>query len=694
MSICGGRATSQRFQILDNGESWRLRGRPIGPHRLPSRDRRAKMWPARHPSTWTTLILNDISAKFEVDRHIRTGAYFDAYQATDKVLDRTVFLKLARPANDAQARRIVEAHVACWRRFARTRTEGIPAVLDIGEHDGRWFLVTEWIPGRSLKALLDAGGIENVGDLLFALSSRCLGILGDLHLQALLHGDINPGNILVVVNGRRLTISLVDPAPVIALPNANDPAKKIIFGTPRFLAPEVLAGHPPTPRSDLFALGTTFEYVTQRLGIAPPRFVKRLTASSPLDRPEHADDALSTFYADLADNPIYGTGEARGLPFPGSRDEIISLGVPTLGRSLQAEDYVTGLVEAPGQAPDTGPVDTPPQGDREELSVVSRAIEVPMEIEMWVPLPALPLASDQAETVAISVPAEERPAREVPAKAAPATADFLVVAPSLIQAGRSFVLEVWVAPSGEHSAMVAEATRGGRMIERGGRSHLRIDRDTLITVILRLPDFELPDPIELLGWNGDIRNVGFIVKASASLAPGIYPGSAKLMQNGIPFASIMFDLEVASAEGRLNAPVRPRDAHVQRMANAFASYARLDRAEVLRRVQGIQAVGTQVFLDIVNLRSGADWEKVLYSEIDGSDCFLLFWSRNAAQSSWVEREWRYALNRRGVDFINPLPLEDPRLIEPPSELRSKHFNDMLLAFIKSEDLLRASRESQ
>src|SRR5262249_11110863 len=70
-----------------------------------------------------------------------------------------------------------------------------------------------------------------------------------------------------------------------------------------------------------------------------------------------------------------------------------------------------------------------------------------------------------------------------------------------------------------------------------------------------------------------------------------------------------------------------------------------------------QAVGTKVFLDIIDLRSGSGWEDALYEQIDTSDCFFLFWSSNAAQSSWVEREWRYALKRRGLDFINPLPLE-------------------------------------
>jgi hypothetical protein len=175
--------------------------------------------------------------------------------------------------------------------------------------------------------------------------------------------------------------------------------------------------------------------------------------------------------------------------------------------------------------------------------------------------------------------------------------------------------------------------------------------------------------------------VSFIVKAPASLAPGVYPGIAKLMKGQLPFASIAFDLAVTSPTAKVEAPPEPLKARVQRIARAFASYASQDRAEVLRRVQGIQATGMDVFLDVVNLRSGQDWE------IDTSDGFFLFWSRNAAQSNWVEREWRYALKQHGLEFISPLALEDPRLTQPPAELSKMHFNDMLLAFIHSEDAI-------
>lgn len=235
--------------------------------------------------------------------------------------------------------------------------------------------------------------------------------------------------------------------------------------------------------------------------------------------------------------------------------------------------------------------------------------------------------------------------------------------------------------------MLEEATRNARMVERGRRAFINLQRDAVLTILLKLPDFEVEEPIEQLGWDGDIRSVAFMAKAPARLKPGSYPGMVRLMYGQAPFASITFELDVVGVDDKPASPGalyhRPTD--VRLIKQAFASYASSDRGEVLRRVQGIQAAGTRVFLDVVNLRTGEAWEPALYREIDASDGFFLFWSRNAAESEWVEREWRYALDHHGLDFINPLALEDPRVVAPPGELSSKHFNDMLLAFIKAEE---------
>jgi hypothetical protein len=63
------------------------------------------------------------------------------------------------------------------------------------------------------------------------------------------------------------------------------------------------------------------------------------------------------------------------------------------------------------------------------------------------------------------------------------------------------------------------------------------------------------------------------------------------------------------------------------------------------------------------------------------DLFYLFWCRHSKASKWVQKEWRCAFDTKGIDFIDPIPLEDPRYASPPAELADKHFNDPFVAFI-------------
>ncbi len=96
--------------------------------------------------------------------------------------------------------------------------------------------------------------------------------------------------------------------------------------------------------------------------------------------------------------------------------------------------------------------------------------------------------------------------------------------------------------------------------------------------------------------------------------------------------------------------------------------------------------GLDIFLDVTSLCSGEDWEQKFWETIPRSDIFYLFWSRNAKQSEWVEKEWRCALEKKGIRFIDPCPLETPDLAPPPQELESLHFKDWHLAFMDKEQI--------
>ena len=97
----------------------------------------------------------------------------------------------------------------------------------------------------------------------------------------------------------------------------------------------------------------------------------------------------------------------------------------------------------------------------------------------------------------------------------------------------------------------------------------------------------------------------------------------------------------------------------------------------------IEGKTLDVFFDVDSLRSGDDWELALHEEIKRRDVLFLCWSHFARESKWVDAEWRYALEQKGADCIEPVPIESPDICPPPAELSFKHFNDKLLYIIDS-----------
>jgi len=99
---------------------------------------------------------------------------------------------------------------------------------------------------------------------------------------------------------------------------------------------------------------------------------------------------------------------------------------------------------------------------------------------------------------------------------------------------------------------------------------------------------------------------------------------------------------------------------------------------VLLVVRGLKEAPIDLFMDVFSLRNGDQWPDELSRHIDQCDVFYLFWSRNAARSKWVDHEWHYALEHKGINIIRPMPLVDPRRVKPPPELGDTlHFDDWI-----------------
>ena len=234
--------------------------------------------------------------------------------------------------------------------------------------------------------------------------------------------------------------------------------------------------------------------------------------------------------------------------------------------------------------------------------------------------------------------------------------------------------------------MVERATGPSHKIEAGSRGGILLPAETPLLLRLRLDGFAIDNPIESFAWHGQVTNVSFLVSAPAQLVPGTYPGEVQLLDGGMLIGRFYFELSVALSQAAgTTPPVSQTELRAEWMRSAFASYASPDREKVVQRVQGMTAAGVKVYLDVTSLRTGHDWQQQLVRAIESSDVFYLFWSRFARASEHVEEEWRTALKKKGLAFIHPIPLEDPRQAQPPDELRSLHFNDIYLAILRTSE---------
>ncbi len=225
--------------------------------------------------------------------------------------------------------------------------------------------------------------------------------------------------------------------------------------------------------------------------------------------------------------------------------------------------------------------------------------------------------------------------------------NFSVTAPAALAPGQRCALNVWAHLAAQRAEVLARAREAYphgpvQIHTKGG---VKIARGTTLTVRLKVPAFQLPEPDDLdtIEWDGEIGNATFPVVVPADVAPGSHLGEVAIYAAGFQIAKLHFELQVADAP----APARLLGTRQVRHKTAFASYASQDRDAVLARIQGIQKVlpDLQIFLDVTSLRSGERWAERLEREVASRDVFYLFWSASASASEWVEREWRAALRR-------------------------------------------------
>ncbi len=198
------------------------------------------------PSVWGHL---------SITSRVASGAFGRIYRAHDSQLNRDVALKLLR--GDITMFRPVERLLAEARTLAQVRHPNVVTVHGADIRDGRAGLWMELVEGQTLEAWVGAHGRMGAGEVTSVGIDLCRA-LAAVHGAGLVHGDVKAQNVMREQGGR---IVLMDFGA--GRPQGADAAG--VAGTPMYLAPEVLAGGPPTSQSDLYSAGVLlFHLLTRR----------------------------------------------------------------------------------------------------------------------------------------------------------------------------------------------------------------------------------------------------------------------------------------------------------------------------------------------------------------------------------------------------------------------------------------------
>ena len=200
--------------------------------------------------------------RYRILRPLGSGGMANVYLARDLNLQRNVAIKVLREDlisdSSFRARFLQEARLA-----ANLSHPNIVTIYDFGHDAGRFYIIMEHIEGTNLKTMLLREGELSISQSIQLMIQIGTGI-GYAHRAGLVHCDLKPQNILVSPDGR-VKITDFGISQALASLTSEEPSE-IVWGSPKYFAPEQAAGIPPSPASDVYALGVVlFEMLTNSL---------------------------------------------------------------------------------------------------------------------------------------------------------------------------------------------------------------------------------------------------------------------------------------------------------------------------------------------------------------------------------------------------------------------------------------------
>lgn len=197
-----------------------------------------------------------IAGRYRLVAQIAAGGMGSVWEAADQLLHRTVAIKQLLPQAGldddelamANNRVIREARIT-----ARLHHPHAVTLYDVVEHDGRPCLIMQFVPSKSLDALLRERGPFEV-PFVARIGAEVASALAAAHRVGIVHRDVKPGNVLITPEG---SANITDFGISHAVGDVSLTSTGMLTGTPAYLAPEVARGADSSFSADVFSLGAT-----------------------------------------------------------------------------------------------------------------------------------------------------------------------------------------------------------------------------------------------------------------------------------------------------------------------------------------------------------------------------------------------------------------------------------------------------